>query len=411
MRKLKAYLLSLATVILAACNGFERPYEGTYDQVLIYFGLGYNNLAANLRDNLDTLRSDVLPGLSSDKAILAVCHLTGRSGDYSTTNPPCLMRIYRGPGGKPVTDTLQIYDGVSLSASPDFLRQALSDAASRFPAHHYGMLFSSHGTGWIPAGYSSGSESSSIRQRSALHSDGTSPWPATKAVGNQFVGSSNNMRWIEMKDFAEAIPFHLDYMILDNCLSGCVELAWELRDVCDRLVVSPTEILTSGMVYKTLSWDMFAGAVPDLETYCREYFEFYDAQSGANRSGTITLVDCTQLEPLADAFGAIVSTHREALAKALHAGVQRYYYESSPFRFYYDLRDLSEVLGASSSEMSALDAALAAAVPYHAETPTFFDLSLERCCGLSVYIPDPLRTRLNAHYRSLSWNGRVHLVE
>ena len=408
MRRIKAFILVFAAVILAACNGFDRPYEGTYDQVLIYCGLGYNNLASNLRANLDTLRTDVLPGLSNDKAILAICHLTSTSGDYASANPPCLMRIYRGPGGKAVSDTLQVYDGVTLSASPDFLRQVLSDVASRFPAHHYGMLFSSHGTGWIPAGYSSSSEQSSVR---SIVREPERIWPETKAVGNQFVGSHSNIRWIELKDFARAIPIHLDYLILDNCLSGCVELAWELKDICDRLVVSPTEILTSGMVYKTLSWDMFAGAAPDLQTYCREYFDFYNAQSGANRSGTITLVDCARLDALADAFGAIVAAHRDALARALYGTVQRYYYSSSSFRFYYDLRDLCNAVGATGSEMAALDAALASAVPYHAETPTFFDLPLERCCGLSVYIPDPARTRLNAHYRTLSWNDRVHLVE
>ena len=408
MRRIKTFILILAATVLAACNGIERPFEGTYDQVLIYYGLGYNNLAPNLRANLDTLRTDILPGLSRDKAIVGICHLTGRSGDYSSANPPCMVRIYRGPGGRTVTDTLKIYDDVSVSASADFLRRALEDVQERFPAHHYGMLFSSHGTGWIPAGYSSSSEQSSIR---SIRQEPKQPWPETKAVGNQYVGGYNNVRWIEMKDFAAAIPMHLDYLILDNCLSGCVELAWELKDKCDRLVVSPTEILTNGMVYKTLSWDVFAGAEPDLETYCREYYEYYDAQSGANRSGTITLVDCSKLESLAQAFGAIVEAHRLALVTALFTGVQRYYYASSPLRFYYDLRDLAEHLGASASEMAALDAALAEAVPYHAETPTFFDLPLERCCGLSVYIPDPVRVRLNAHYRTLGWNQRVRLVE
>ena len=36
------------------------------------------------------------------------------------------------------------------------------------------------------------------------------------------------------------------------------------------MVLSPAEILTSGMVYTTLSWDMLAGKEPDLRTYCEE---------------------------------------------------------------------------------------------------------------------------------------------
>ena len=91
--------------------------------------------------------------------------------------------------------------------------------------------------------------------------------------------------------------------------------------------------------------------------------------------------------------------------------VQRYYYPSSKLRFFYDLRDFADKLDASASEMARLDAALDACVLYHAETPTFFNLPLERCCGLSVYIPDPARTRLNSFYRDLSWNRKVQLVK
>ena len=272
------------------------------------------------------------------------------------------------------------------------------------------MVFSSHGTGWLPDNYNSNSERSSLR--SSLPEPASS-WPLTKGVGNQFSGSFRDpdIRWIELQDFAAAIPMKLDYLILDACLMGTVETAWELRNVCDRLVFSPTEILAAGMVYNTLSWDMFSGSQPDLETYCRQYYEYYDAQSGSYRSATVTLVECGKLDALADAFGAIVAAHRDKLSISLAGSVQHYYYRGSKLSFFFDLRDLADQLGATSAEMARLDAALAEAVSYHAETPTFFDLKLERCCGLSTYIPDASRPRLNAFYRTLSWNDRVRLGE
>jgi len=75
------------------------------------------------------------------------------------------------------------------------------------------------------------------------------------------------------------------------------------------------------------------------------------------------------------------------------------------------LRDLAAQLGASSDELSRLDSALAAAVPCHYETATFFDLSLDRCCGLSVYLPNPSRPVLNSYYKTLDWNKVVGLVD
>jgi len=417
MRQIKAILLILAAVLLAACGDIERYHQGPYEKVLIYVGLGYNNLSSNLLKNFEDMQEGVLPGNASDRAILAFCHNTGASGDYKTANPPQLIRILRGADGKPVADTLKTYLNMAVSPTKESLREALQDIRELFPSRSYGMLFSSHGTGWIPAGYQSSTEPSSIRQF-AVDRSPDSPWPATKAMGNQYDGGPKNVRWLEFTDFVEAIPMRLDYLILDACLMGTVEVAWEVKDICNYLVASPAEILTDGMIYKTLSWDMFSGVEADLLTYCQEYFDYYNNESGSRRAGTITLVDCSKLDALASAFRAIVDANREQMPGCL-ASTQRYYYSSSPLRFYYDLRDFAANLlaidgapaGWVAPELAQLDAALAAAIPYHAETPAFFDLPLERCCGLSVYIPDPLRTKLNAFYRTLGWNQAVHLVE
>ena len=386
MRRIRTYLLLLATLLLGACDGLDRPFEGTFDQVLIYYGMGYNDLQGNLRQNIKDLQRDVLPALRNDKAILAFLHTPASPGNYSTPNPPVLMRIYRGKDGQPVCDTLKTYSDMTVSASAESLTRVMNEVREAYPARRYGMIVSSHGSGWLPPGYTKNKQ------------------PA--AIGEQRVGTGE--KWIELPDLAKAIPYHLNFLILDACLSGCVEVAWELRGVTDQLVISPAEILRDGMGYSILSWDVFAYGEPDFYTYCKQYFDYYDGNGG----GTISLVDCHQLEPLAEAFRSILDAHRDALNySTLHRTVQRYFYSSTPLTFFYDLRDLAAQLGASSDELSRLDSALAAAVPCHYETATFFDLSLDRCCGLSVYLPDPSRPVLNAYYESLSWNKAVGLVQ
>ena len=386
MRRIRTYLLLLVTFLLGACDGLDRPFVGTFDQVLIYYGMGYNDLQSNLRQNIKDLQRDVLPALRNDKAILAFLHTPASPGDYNTPNPPVLMRIYRGRDGKPVCDTLRTYPDITVSASAESLRRVMNEIREEFPARRYGMIVSSHGSGWLPPDYKNNKQLS--------------------AIGEQRVGTGE--RWIELPDLPAAIPYHLDYLILDACLSGCVEVAWELRDVTDQLIISPAEIRRAGMGYSILSWDVFAYAEPDFHTYCRQFYDYYVDNGG----GTIALVDCKQLEPLAEAFRDIVEAHRSALNyNALSRSVQRYFYSSTPLTFFFDLRDLAAQLGASPDELARLDAALAAAVPCHYETDTFFDLSLDRCCGLSVYLPDPSRPTMNSYYKTLSWNKFVGLVE
>ena len=408
MRRIRIIFVLLAGLLLAGCNGLERPYEGTYEHVLIYGGLGFNNLSGDIVRNFEQIQEGILPGLSRDKAIVAFCH-TAVGSNYDVPNPPRLMRIYRGPDGAAHVDTLKTYSEMTVSASKESLRQVFEDIQRMFPARHYGMLISSHGTGWIPGGYDSGSEASTLRERIV---EPETPWPLTKALCNQFSGSGRNVRtrWLEFSDFVDAIPMKLDYMVIDACLMGTVEVVYELKDICDYLVVSPTEVMEYGMIYKTLSWDMLAGSKADLRTYCEEFYDYYNNHASAPY-GTITLVDCSRVDALSDAFAAILDAHRDALDIRLSGRVQRYYYGSSSLRFYYDLRDLCVQLGASSAELERLDAALDACIPYHAETPYFFDLRLERCCGLSVYIPDPAKTKLNTFYSGLSWNRKVRLVD
>ena len=67
------------------------------------------------------------------------------------------------------------------------------------------------------------------------------------------------------------------------CLLGCVEVAWELRDMCDMIAFSPTEVLAGGFVYETLVKNLMAASKPDLEAVCRDYFEMRDSMDGLYR--------------------------------------------------------------------------------------------------------------------------------
>ena len=413
--KRSALLITAITALLlaASCAREEQPYKGTYDEVFIYCGLGYNNLSSALKADVEELSEGAVPSISSSRAVLAYCHNLSEAGGYSKPNQPVLIRFYTR-NGTMVRDTIKSYPTSTVSATPDAISTALSDIKRMYPSRSYGMLFSSHATGWVPPGYRAGSERSSwsrIAPASIVEEENERIYPLTKSVGAQYYyeNSKTCSTEIDLMDFAAAIPIHLDYLIFDACLMGGAEAAWELRDVCDRLVFSPTEIISNGMVYSTLLGHLISGAKPDLEAVCREYYEFYEAQSDYYQSATISLVDCSAVEELAEAFADIVTGCRAGFDKLERTSVQAYFYDSKDW--YYDLRDAAAKAGASDGQLERLDSALADCVLYHAETEKFFDLKLERCCGLSVYLPDSYRPNLNAYYRTLGWNGATGLLK
>lgn len=402
MKRTALAILAVICVFLSSCYKDDPPYEGEYSDVFIYYGLGYNNLSGNLRTNLMDMCKGILPAKSREKAILAFSHNTATYGDYSTDNPPVLMRIHRAEGIATI-DTIKVYDDMKISASAASMTRVLTDIKEMFPSRRYGFLISSHGTGWVPQDYNTSSAGASL-----CSADGT-PYPLTKAIGSQYEGSYRNNHDMDIREFADAFPMKMDYIIFDACLMGGIEVAWELKDVCDRLVFSPAEILSHGMIYDNLSWNFLSGDEADLETFCREYHEYYSAQSGQQQSGTISLVECSRLDKLGDVYAGILSAHRDGLATIDKSKVQRYFYDSK--NWYYDFRDIAVEIGSSESELKALDEALAECVVYHAETDYFFDLKLQDCSGLSMYLEDFRRPQLNSYYKTLAWNRFSSLVE
>lgn len=403
-------ILALAICMLAgvSCSreGDYDPVRG-YSHVLIYCGLGYNNLSSYLDDNMTDMKSGLIPDLNRDLAVVAFCHNTASDYDYKTPVPPVLLRIYRDRGAVR-TDTLKVYPEDMVSASAASIRRMMLDVKEMFPSESYGMLFSSHASGWIPVGYSGSGE---IRGMMLMEHGQNPELPLTKTLGAQYQGSSSNSVEMDVRDFAQAIPMHLDYMIFDACLLGSVEFAWELKDVCDRIVFSPTEVLASGFVYKTLVKNLMSGRKADLEAVCREYFERYDSQEGLNRSATVSLVDCSKLEGVAEIFRLIATSCGNRIPQIDRDSVQKYFYDDKRFFFYYDLRDFAAAMNPDPDLLAELDLALDECVVYHAETPSFFNLELERCCGLSVYFPSQDWQILNGYYRDLGWNVATGLVK
>ena len=406
----KIMAVALAALSMLACERQDPNATREYRDVVIYLGLGYNNLSSSLRANLEQFKEGNIPYSTADKAIVAFCHNTAPGEGYTAANPPVLLQ-FCNRNGVNIVDTLKIYPPEMKSASAESITEVLFDIRELFPSENYGMIFSSHSTGWTPCGYQGTDEGA------FLLSEGQDTvqeeFPLTKSLGSQYLGSYRNNLEMDLRDFASAIPMRLDYIIFDSCLMGGVEVAWELKDVCDKIVFSPAEILAEGFVYKPLSWHLLAGRRPDLKSVCEDYFNYYNSQSGNSRSATITLLDCSGLEKLAEVYSEILAFHREEFDNLDRSKVQPYFYSSGSGTkdWFYDIRDAALQAGAFSGELSSLDEALADCIEYHAETDYFFKTPLERCCGLSMFLPSASRPKLSAAYKSLGWNRATGLVE
>jgi hypothetical protein len=404
-------------------GGSQKPAEhvrnpnNEYLNVFLLYSCGYNDLSSALKQDIKDITSNLNLG-NSRNALLVFAHGTASRGDYRTESEPTLCRYQKNEADSLICDTLKVWPGSCVSASGEMLADVLTLVKDMFPASVYGMLFSSHGSGWTPTGY--------IRNPYTFEGSGDGwGWmsiikpdddkPAVKSAGIHARPDSKHYE-IDIQDFADAIPMKLDYLIFDACLMGGVEVAYQLRGKCDKLVASQAEILADGMDYQTMCSYIFASKWPDLEGLCRRYYDYYNNQSSW-KSATISIVDCNKLEPLAEVCREIFETNREGIAGLEGAkadSVQMYFREAdrTNLQWFYDLEDIVLHCEASQEQKDNLRNALDECVLYKMATEKILDSTpVKHHCGLSMYLPFKNKTYLNNFYKTLDWNLATGLVE
>ena len=440
----------LAMVMLAACEpSFDFHSEFYHDgvsadrtetvggrdvsdetrNVLLLYSAGFNSISDYLKEDIQDLMEGDLPSNSRMKDVLLVySHLPVRKNAYSEPNPPVLMRVYQGHAGEVVTDTLVRYHDSVHSADPAQLNAVLTYVRDNFPAKTYGMIFSSHATGYLPTGYYTNPKeyiyapSSVMMGRQGyrkshrgvpyVEPEHDPSLPMVKSIGQDQVGSYGSYLSyeIQLEEFAEALPMYFDYILFDACLMGGVEVAYELAGKCGLVGFSQAEVLAEGFNYKAIPTHLLNGGTPDPQAVCEDYFQQYDIQSGIYRSATISMVDCSKMEPLAEVCAELFRKYAMEIATLKPEKVQRYY--RSNYHWFYDLADIVAKAGAAAEEISALNEAIEYCMVYRAATPEFMgSFTIDTYSGFSMYLPSDGSLELDKYYKTLKWNVATGLVE
>ena len=447
MRRFLHIIPLMATVFAAALSGVScskdpdfdisdetgrqgsivHPQEAETRSAMILISAGFNDLSGYLSSDIKDLGESYLPEDNRyDDLVFVFSRQPSSPGVYSIPTAPVLIRMYRNREGTAVMDTVLRLNTDAIASSKASLQKVLTFIKDEYPAAHYGIVLSSHGTGWLPKGYFSDPFSydegyavpQGRRMRRAgdpvLYVDpGYDPsLPAVKTICQDKVETSGVFYSYEMtlKDLADAIPMHLDYLLLDACLMGGVETAFEMKDVCDVIAFSQTEVLAQGFDYKTMTAHLLQSRPALPEKVCSDYYEYYAAQTGVYQSATISLIDCRKLDPLAMVCKELFEKYRAQIASVNPSKVQGYFRDNK--HWFYDLKDILTVAGIDAEDTAVLDKALAACTLYKNATPRFMDVfPIRAYCGFSMYLPANGSTYLDNAYKELVWNQATALVK
>ena len=426
MRKFLYLTVAIVLGLLSSCKPeTEYIFLQKHPRAHVMMCFGFNNLSSSLAEDIRDLEKGFIPGSAPlENYLFVFSHLVESS--YSTPSSPKLQRIYLGPDGNPMKETLLEMEPGTISNRAECIREVLEFLKEKYPEiESFGVLMSSHGTGWTPPGYcttgykNEGNSDDIEWRRSAFPEKYLSgeylyePLPGVKSMGYTVTGVNPTVAYeTDIREIADLLPFKLDYIIFDACFMGGVEVAYQFKDKCRYMCFSQTEILSDGMDYTTMISDLLEGNRADLVSLATNYFNHYNLSIGSKRSATISVVDCSKLGTLAAVCRNLFRNYDISKDNVDASKLQKYFYYTN-HAWFYDLYSIVQAAGASETELSDLQWALDECILYKAATPTFalYGFPIDTHSGLSMYLPEKERAQLNSYYRELSWNKLTGLLK
>lgn len=432
MRRLMLSLLTAIPAILffTGCNKLDNSEDrDRFSNIFILYSAGKNNLSGLLQRDISELQKGYVPYKGSENACIIVTHSSPSTISFEKYTTPYIIRMYRERKTEEVVmDTLKILSEETMLTKASDMNNILTYIKDNFKADSYGMVFSSHGTGWLPKAYYNdpslfddnllllsvakpGPRAFLSREDPVTYDAASIPEsPLVKSIGQEYTQSGNliNSYELSVNEFAQALPFKLEYIIFDACLMGGVEVAYGLKDKCNYIAFSPAEVLTDGFDYSKMGSRLMESSRPDPEQVCEDFFDKYKDRTGSQCTATISLVDCSQLDYLGAICKILFADHRNDIAGLMPSEVQQF--SKKNYLWFFDLKDILVKAGCADAELSMLDEALSRCIIYKASTERVLNLfDIKTFCGLSMFLPNSGSTYLNEFYKTLDWNKATNL--
>lgn len=382
-------IVNLLFVILAfsSCNKEEFEPNGPKRTVLVYMvasDLG-NYMDNNIEQMMSTATNAQLNGGN-----LLVFYSNVVKGDTQKEVKSELFQIKEGKNG--VVTKIHIKDYNDISAiSPDDMQEVIRDVFLNFPADNYGMIFSSHGTSWLPSNYGN----------------------MLKWFGEE------NKKHMEIYELAEGIPdeYHLDFLLFDVCSMGGIECVYELKDKADYIVASPAETMAYGFPYEKFLPYLFEFPA-NLNGVSQAFYNFYlnpPIEAQTMPYGCIAVTKTSQLDELAIITRDIIISNggEEAIYSLPYEILQSLSYLPNAATKLYDFSDVIKHL-ATDEQYTHFKECMDKTVISKYSTDYIYSTKGGRTkvnyfSGLSIYPPQEKLLQLTDWYRNnIKWYKAVY---
>lgn len=362
MMKRLIIILFVATALLSSCSKIENTPQKT----LFFFYPWSTNLTYYFENNI----------INFERALTAHDLKANRVVVFISQSPTeaCFYEI-KMKHNACLHDTIARFDNYNYEyTSVEGLTKLLNLAKGSTPTPRFSIVIGCHGDAWIPA----------------------------RDMKRSFGGIDIESR-IDISTLSGALSranILAEYILFDDCYMSSVEVAYELRNVCEYLIASPAEIMAAGMPFYDIAHDLLGET--DYEAICTDFYNYY-ANNPSTPYATIAVTRCRELEELADIVKRINDVAVEP-SRAI-----QFYDGDNPHRFY----DLADYIRAICNDEELLDeftSQMDESIPYKAHTDYvyvygFGTVRVEYYSGISTSAPST--SAKCASYEETEWAKRT----
>lgn len=356
--------------------------------VLVYIAAD-NNLKSLVSQDLEEMRRGMAKVQNADVHLLVYI-------DDGSSARLIELKNEKGTVAETVVRTYGKRNSVGVSET----KEVFVDAFSTYQADSYGLVYWSHGDGWLPYPLSA----------------------STRWVGQDKSNGDNRMNISEFVEILKSAP-HFDFILFDACFMQSVEVAYELRDYTDYCIGSPTEIPGPGASYDEVVPAMFSTENATVRV-ARAYYEPYAAKynagkdiSNTNWTGGVS-VCALKTDQLVELAAITKQVLPENLDKALLRASVFDYDKRSPYEGHVGYYDLVGMIRAITDESvykiwkKSFDATVVYWNTTQKNYSSYVDMfSMEDTEGVSCYILSASDNLTDKAYRSIEWYTAAGLGE
>lgn len=350
-------LAVLVSLVVGGCTGDWRESvplnDGEVEHTLVMYLLAENNLSAFIQKNAREAEEGMVGASPATRLVIYL-------DSYDETKLYEVRYLPYGGGKEHIrySKILKTYPR-QASTTPEVMKSVMEDIKTLAPSRTYGLVLSGHGTGWYPKPQTGVSYDK--QQVAPMGGGGSAEYyydwwresPETRAMGYDYALDENE-RWtsngeasyISSAEIVEGLsPIHFDYILFDACFMSSVEFLYDMRHSADYIIASPVEILDVGMPYTEIV-PLLMKHTGNLNRLGDVVMDVYmrDNAFTSRKSLALTMIDCSKLEPLADAVAEIYqSTEAEGCLSLVESRLQYAEYEGEKLPYWEGVQPLDRM--------------------------------------------------------------------